>query len=209
VGVKRFRRWLLNGLTAVSLVVCVAMGALWARSWHKGQSIERVDPDRRIVVTSMYGLITASRWDGVFEPTLGTGFERNHAPRGTWQKWMYWHGREFGDTGPTDWAYEPFCGSDRWWQMLGFDGCDLQLKPRRGAALHDWLQPQWSGRVRGLTLPYWAVVLVFSVLPMISLLRLVQRFRHSRAGLCPACGYDLRATPERCPECGTVAKVSD
>jgi len=32
----------------------------------------------------------------------------------------------------------------------------------------------------------------------------IAKSRRSREGFCAVCGYDLRATPQRCPECGAI-----
>jgi hypothetical protein len=207
--VKRLRCWLFNLAAGVSLVFCLATLALWVWSYRGGRSIERVDPDRRIVVTSMRGLITATRWDGRFEPSIAAEFEDNRAPRATWGRWFYWRGMVEEDPAPYNFAYYPSCGVEHWWQRLGFDAADKQLKPRPGSiALHDWLQPVWSGRERSLTIPHWALTVAFAALPARGLLSFRRRLQRRRAGLCRACGYDLRATPDRCPECGTVPEAA-
>ena len=52
-------------------------------------------------------------------------------------------------------------------------------------------------------LPWWLLALLFAFAPSLVAWRR-WRSRAFAAGRCAACGYDLRATPDRCPECGTV-----
>ena len=57
------------------------------------------------------------------------------------------------------------------------------------------------------SIAYWPLLIVTS-LPIAYWL-LIERRRHlakrrRAAGLCPRCGYDMRASPDRCPECGST-----
>jgi hypothetical protein len=50
----------------------------------------------------------------------------------------------------------------------------------------------------------WHLAVLTAVLPAAWIVHRRRANRRCGENLCPTCGYDLRATPERCPECGAV-----
>jgi hypothetical protein len=58
---------------------------------------------------------------------------------------------------------------------------------------------------RRIEVPFWTVIVLLLATMVWSLRgarRRYARMIRGRGRVCPVCGYDLRATPGRCPECG-------
>jgi hypothetical protein len=92
------------------------------------------------------------------------------------------------------------------WQRQYDDPQDLELLgfAWRRSPMIVWPMQLGSIEKRGecyeLQLPWWIVPLIGGGILLLWLRRQVA----PRVGMCAACGYDLRATPMRCPECGAV-----
>jgi len=115
-----------------------------------------------------------------------------------WTTGAVYFGRTVQNPGSTDvgsrWEYyrlkDESSVSAFWTRRLGFD----------------WVR-QPNGGSLIVALPYPLLVLATGIPMSFLLLRLHRKRRRSSLNLCPICGYDLRATPERCPECGTAASL--
>jgi hypothetical protein len=74
---------------------------------------------------------------------------------------------------------------------------------------HAWVGVRGATSIHHVGVPYWAVFVVVG-LPLASWTCHVRRQgRRQQAGCCERCGYDLRATPERCPECGAPGLAAE
>jgi len=183
---KGWRRCIFNGLAAISLVLCAATVALWVRSYLVIDAVSQLryfppdsgaaTQDFKPIATLQYTSIEANQGEAlVARSLLQVGFAR---PGLDW----HWTRRQ----PDISIVREP-----TWLGRLGFawdSGHDL-----RGST--------WR-----IVVPIWTLAAATAVLPLYSVLSLRRRRRHYRRnrGLCESCGYDLRATPDRCPECGTI-----
>jgi hypothetical protein len=176
---RRLPRILLNAATVGSLVLFVAACVLWVRSYG---TIEG------------YQVVTSGR-------LAGASYVRHvYGVRSTTGTIYLGVSRERGSVAPTETVagravrdYYRLADESNvetfWKRRLGFD------RVRRPNGVESWI----------LAVPY-PVLAVTTAIPV--LLRVLRPWHRQRPGLCPACGYDLRATPRRCPECGTPAGVS-
>ena len=196
-------------LSAISLLLCVGTCVLWVRSWRYGESMERVSSDRRYMATSMAGLITATRWDGPFEPGVAMEFDGRAS---AWDMGAVEALAPESRAFPAQPAHPISHTSARSLARILNGGRNSALimastgdKPRPNAIpLHDWILGTWSGPRTQSHSPLLGIAVAFLVLPSFAAIRTIRHMMRARIGCCPNCGYDLRASADRCPECGTA-----
>ena len=160
------KRRLLNLLTVLSLLLCVAVAASWSASYARTQHAV-------LYLAGSHVMAWADAGGGV----VRVGWSSDSALQ-VERTAVQYHTRPGNSLIPIP--------PRSFWQARGF---------RRHA----------DDGNRSLYFPHWLAMLAVSVPSACLLWRRRPRWGwRIRLGLC-TCGYDLRATPGRCPECGTPA----
>ena len=176
------KRRLLNLLSLLSLLLCVATIVLWVRScWVWDQISWQGQRGFDVLVIEMFSD------SGAADFVINTVKFPADLP-GTAAEWMGprywspgWHGATDQATGEWRTGLWP-----KWDSMSDPGG--------RGLTAREY---------RSLLVPYWLPTVLAAVLPACRAPRLIRNRRRRRQHRCVQCGYDLRATPDRCPECGS------
>lgn len=160
--------------SVLSLLICVAVLGLWARS------DERRDEVRFHWYGSAYAVASESGRVGIDNRPQVDEFlgRREQAIEEAGAASMA--SRDFGDGPRPEMA--------RW----------VQANERAAALISRGPPP-----ARRYAIPYWTIFVVGLMIPAIWAWRWHRRSLRIAAGRCSECGYDLRASKGRCPECGT------
>ena len=177
---RRPLRILYNAIAVFSIVLCV--GSLldrWAQRWschYYGLVTWHTDSaqciTRGVGITSWHGVVMFTYYAVALD--LDAPLPKSHIEYGTMPE-VNW---KLGDT------------------IINRAGFGVvAFKRARGPRI----TALWLIR-RIVEVPNWFLATTFAAPAVIRFTK--KRLQRVRAGCCPSCGYDLRATPDRCPECG-------
>jgi hypothetical protein len=191
--VRRLLCIFFNALTTLSLLLLVMVLVMWTRGWRKADQAAvgfwGYRPHRGLPQYQDANALVALHWRGRWTFAVarracvtGPGFRRNLGANG--RHWVH-------TSAPAD-------RLDSLAPQWGV------IKPTGGWAGFRY----WKGSYfEAVMLPDWALIAATASMPVGWVIRFVRRRGRAACGLCPSCGYDLRATPERCPECGRESNV--
>jgi hypothetical protein len=183
---RRLARHLFALCSVVSMALCVAALGIWPASYWKSGAVAHRGQSGTLAVQWLRGRVDVGG-DNVTRAAHALDFD----------SWDVTPDMVWSDS-----------GAGQWWNRLGF-AHDIAVNPAPVAATGGTAGPGGGASVVSwqASAPLWAAVLVLIPLPLTWLNQWSTRRHRARSGLCPTCGYDLRASPERCPECGTPTKA--
>jgi len=171
-------RRLFNLIAALSALLCIVTAALWFRSYG---TFDRVKYLKSTDTSHAFHLLDS-----------GAGYVEYEF------MWMPWSGFRIEDSDPNRviWrqSHEEPSPTHKRTSQFRYEYNNAERMRANPAYQYFFL----------VSVPYPALMICAVILPTIAI-----RVRHRANqqflnGCCARCGYDLRATPDRCPECGTV-----
>ncbi|MCX5659123.1 MAG: hypothetical protein NTW19_05290 [Planctomycetota bacterium] len=185
---RKLGRRLLNAASTLSLVLALLVALLWARgSWWRTDRydvITRTDAKGQYCGHAVFSHV-AGRMDLIWADHRNT----KTGKRSSFCDDLYF--------GPIGWTTEdPY--PTHWRVLIGWKN-----------GLLDNGHYGWEA---GIQISDWLLLLLLSIAPIARFI--AHRRDLARIGLCESCGYDLRASIDRCPECGEpipakTAKMTD
>jgi hypothetical protein len=191
-------RWI---LTAAALLPLLSVSLLWWRSYGGYIAVRRehhvlVWPDGRRAERSVSNqFAAAAEMATLYVHIVSVASERG-------QLKVHFINDRHGRT----WWGEPPYRSD--WRLRRYRPDERITWPQTRFGVASRVDTHVSGglstRCRTFVLDYWLALAISSMLPMLLFgPPTVRRCYRRRKGHCLKCGYDLRASECRCPECGT------
>jgi hypothetical protein len=179
---RRLARHLFTLCSAVSLLLCVAACVLWVRGrWVADDYTwvrDRGDTSIMTRISCASGVLGITRNRTTYAATEEAGRYRERlANTPGW--------------GHTSLQGNVYTSRGYLWPQL-----HRRSGANRAMSFRWWI----------LELPMWMPFTLTLIAPSVAAARGGRRRHRRQRGLCESCGYDLRASPERCPECGTPAK---
>jgi hypothetical protein len=171
-------------LLAISTLLLLAVACDWVYSFKSSETLLLVRKPRVYAIDSFHG--QASLWTGDLmssSPTYENGLRHRRVD-------------DPGARPAQEFSVVDRDGRDFWFAQFGLTTQRRFPTTAPSAPLNDVI-----GQI-GIAVPLWFLTVVFGVMPVVTLVRSIRRARRYAEGCCPACGYDLRASVDRCPECG-------